>query len=110
MLREAAGKSSERIKLDDSSSALELVEEIGKRNNARFGNLVFDYSGKIRKSLAFAVNGDTMVQSKLRSMKCKDISEFAILPPISGGSNYLLSVYSSLTTRERWDESCSHPR
>jgi molybdopterin converting factor small subunit len=85
MLREASGKTAEKISLNDSDSARDLISKVVELNNNRFRELILDSKGKIRNSFVFAVNGDTIPYSRLRSLRSRDISEFAILPPISGG-------------------------
>jgi molybdopterin converting factor small subunit len=86
MLHEIVGKRSEVLKIDDSASAINLVEVISSRHGKKFQDFVFDQNGRIRSGLAFAVNGISIERSMLSKTKCRDISEFVILPPISGGN------------------------
>ncbi len=85
ILREIARRSVEKVSIDDSSTAFDLIAEISRRHGDKFKNFVFDSKGKPRKSIAFAVNGDSVAYYRLQSTKCNKISEFVILPPISGG-------------------------
>ena len=87
-LRELAGRRSEKVKVDGSASALDLFREITARRGEDFRNFVLDDLGRPRESLAFAVNGDSIDYSNLVSKKCSEITEFAILPPISGGLSF----------------------
>ena len=85
ILREITGKNQEKISVNGSSTVFELISEMAKRNGNKFKDFVFDSHGKPRKSLAFAINGDSVTYKRLKSRKCHEISEFVILPPISGG-------------------------
>ena len=87
MLREIVGKRSEIVTIEDSSSGAGLLDSITNRHGKKFRDFVFDSDGKIRQGLAFAVNGSSVQKSTLSRMRCKNISEFVILPPISGGSD-----------------------
>jgi molybdopterin converting factor small subunit len=86
MLHDIAGKRSEVFSIDSSMSAMDLLRAIVSRNGKRFQDFVFDSHGKIRSGLVFAVNGISIQKSALSKTKCSEISEFVILPPISGGS------------------------
>ena len=86
MLHDIVGKRSEVLNIDDSETALALVKIISTRHGKKFQEFVFDQNGRIRSGLAFAVNGVSIPRSMLSKTKCKDISEFVILPPISGGN------------------------
>jgi len=87
MLREIAGKRSEIVTIDDLSSGVDLLDSITNKHGKKFRDFVFDSHGKIRQGLAFAVNGSSVQKTTLSRTKCKNISEFVILPPISGGSD-----------------------
>jgi molybdopterin converting factor small subunit len=86
MLYDIARKRSEVFSIDSSKSAMDLVRAIVSRNGKRFQDFVYDSDGKIQSGLAFAVNGVSVQKSALNKTKCSEISEFVILPPISGGS------------------------
>ncbi len=86
MLHDIAGKRSEVLTIDSSKSAVDLVRAIVSKNGKRFEDFVFDRNGKLRSGLAFAANGISLERSELRKTKCGEISEFVILPPISGGT------------------------
>lgn len=85
MLREIAGRREETLQLEDSSSAIDLIRELSSKHGQRFSEIVFDKRGNLREGFAYAVNGDTVNETKLASIKCRDVREFVILPPISGG-------------------------
>ncbi len=85
MLHDIVGKRSEIMNIDGSGSALDLVRAISSEHGKEFRDFVFDSKGRIRSGLAFAVNGSSVQKSALSKTKCRDISEFVILPPISGG-------------------------
>ena len=85
MLRQLAGKSYETMTMEDSASVSKLIGALTERNGPKFKDFVFDARGKLREGFAFAINGESVTSSKLSKMKCKDVSEFVILPPISGG-------------------------
>ncbi|MDA4111160.1 MAG: MoaD/ThiS family protein [Thaumarchaeota archaeon] len=85
ILREISRKKEEDIEIDNSSTALDLIEIISSKNGPKFRNFVFEKNGKLNEGLAFAVNGYSIDRSKLSKTKCYNITEFVILPPISGG-------------------------
>ncbi len=87
-LREIVGKRSEKVKIEDSATLEDLLEKLSVIHGPVFRNLVYTSSGKIRESLAFAVDGDAIPSTKLTKTSCREAKEFVILPPISGGSNY----------------------
>ena len=87
MLRELAGKRQEVIRASESSTTQELLERLGKLHGQKFVDFIFDSKGKVRDGIAFAVNGDSVSVSKLARIHSKDVNEFAILPPISGGAH-----------------------
>ena len=84
-LREIAGTGSEKVVIDDSASLLRLVEFLASKHGRKFENFIYDKNHTLRKSLAFAADGDSIQESELRSIRCGSIEEFVILPPISGG-------------------------
>jgi MoaD family protein len=97
MLREIVGKRSEIVAIEDSSSGTDFLDSLSNKHGKKFRDFVFDSDGKIRQGLAFAVNGSSVQKSTLSRTKCKNISEFVILPPISGGSG---SKFSTSGTRQ----------
>jgi molybdopterin converting factor small subunit len=84
-LREAVGRRSEKITVDDSASLRELLEKLTNIHGPKFRNFVFAPTGKIRQGIAFAIDGNTISSSQLPKIKSRNIEEFVILPPISGG-------------------------
>jgi len=89
MLREIVGKRSEIVTIEDSSNGVDLLNSISDAHGKKFNDFVFDPDGKLRQGLTFAVNGSSVQKSALSRTRCKNISEFVILPPISGGSEVL---------------------
>ena len=85
MLHDLAGKRSEVLSVDPASSAMDLIQRIVLKNGKRFQDFIYDDSGQLRSGLAFAVNGVSVEKAALKRAKCRDIAEFVILPPISGG-------------------------
>ncbi len=86
ILHELSGKRGEKVKIDDDSSLAVLVSSLSARHGAKFKAFLYGPDGKLSSSLAFAADGDTIPRSKLGSVKCGNVKEFVILPPISGGS------------------------
>jgi len=86
ILREIVGLRQEIMEIDDKTPAIEIVSKLAEKHGKRFRDFVFDSEGKTRAGLAYAVNGDTIEESALAKTKCKEVKEFVILPPISGGS------------------------
>jgi len=87
MLHDIVGRRSEVLTIDGSKSASDLVAEISARHGKSVQDFIFETNGKIRAGLAFAVNGSSIPRSLLSKTTCKEISEFVILPPISGGNS-----------------------
>lgn len=85
ILRELVGKREENLSVEDTSSVVDLIKVLSSRHGRKFNDFVFDQKGRIRNGLAFAINGNSVSKSKLSSTRCKMVSEFVILPPISGG-------------------------
>jgi MoaD family protein len=86
-LREIVGKREERILIDDDSRVTDLVTMLSDIHGKKFSEFVFDSTGKLKDGFAYAINGDSVSGDRLRRTKCKEVSEFVILPPISGGSS-----------------------
>lgn len=85
MLHEIVGKREEEVTIEDSASVSQLIERITKLHGRRLEEYVFDSKGQLKDGLAYAVNGDSTDEGELKRIKCKEVSEFVILPPISGG-------------------------
>ncbi len=85
-LKEISGKRQEKVRMEDSASLLELIQELARLHGPRFREFVYSSSGKLREGLAYALDGETIARSKLGKITCKEAKEFVILPPISGGS------------------------
>jgi MoaD family protein len=85
-LREIAGKRFEKISIEDSATLRDLLQKLTEKHGSRFRNFVYSRNEKPRDGIAFAVDGDTIQTSKLNKIACKQVNEFVILPPISGGS------------------------
>jgi len=85
VLKEIVGSRQEKLEIEDSVPAVEIVSKLAERHGKRFHDFVMDSKGRTRAGLAYAVNGDTVEESALEKTKCKDVNEFVILPPISGG-------------------------
>lgn len=85
MLREIVGSREERLKVDDQLSASEVIKLLAEKHGDQFSEFVLEKDGSLRNGFAYAINGSSVSESKLSSTKCKDVYEFVILPPISGG-------------------------
>ena len=85
MLRDIVGNREERLDINDSSGVDELIKILSEKYGAGLSKFLFDNRGRLRNGLAFAVNGDTTDSKHLSQVKCKNVREFVILPPISGG-------------------------
>ncbi len=86
ILREKVGKREERVTIEDSASLSELIDMLIKSHGEKFTEYAFDSDGHLKSGFAFAINGDSIRESELPRIKCKQVSEFVILPPISGGA------------------------
>jgi molybdopterin converting factor small subunit len=85
MLRQITQKREEKFIVPDNSSLQDLVREISSKHGEKLKDLIFDSKGKLRDGFAFAADGYSIEELKLARTKCRDVREFAILPPISGG-------------------------
>ena len=85
LLREIVGSREEGLVIDDKLGASEIIKLLAEKHKGRFSDFVFEKDGKLRSGFAYAVNGSTVSESKLPSIKCSSVQEFVILPPISGG-------------------------
>ncbi len=84
-LYEIVGKRREKVDASRSSTLADLLEDIRETHGQKFSNFVFDSKGKIRSSILFAVDGESISKSDLNKIECSSVKEFVILPPISGG-------------------------
>jgi molybdopterin converting factor small subunit len=85
ILREISKKKEDKLEIDGDANAMDLIEAISTKHGQKFRDFVFDDKGNVNDGLAFAVDGASVERSKLPKIKCKNITEFVILPPISGG-------------------------
>ena len=85
MLRDIVGSREESVKVDDKLNASEVVSLLAQKYGEKFSEFVLEKDGTLRVGFAYAINGSSVSASKLASTKCKDVHEFVILPPISGG-------------------------
>lgn len=85
LLREFVGSREENLEVDDKFDAHEIVRLLAEKHKGRFSNFVFEKDGKLRSGFAYAVNGSTVSETKLSFIRCSEVREFVILPPISGG-------------------------
>lgn len=84
-IREIVGKRTEKVEIDDLATLLDLIEKLSDLHGRRFRSFVFESSRKMHDGLAFATDGDSISASRLDKTTCREIGEFVILPPISGG-------------------------
>jgi molybdopterin converting factor small subunit len=85
MLREIVGKREETLVVRDADSVMDLIKLLSSKHGKKFSDFVFDKEGNLRDGFAYAINGDSVSESKLSSVRCRSVREFVILPPISGG-------------------------
>jgi molybdopterin converting factor small subunit len=85
MVREIVGSREESLKVDDHLSASEIIRLLAQKHGERFSDFVLEKDGALRSGFAYAINGASVGESKLLTTKCKEVHEFVILPPISGG-------------------------
>jgi molybdopterin converting factor small subunit len=84
-MHEIAGKRSESVDVDDNASVTELIRKLAELHGPKLNDYVFETNRKLKDGFAYAINGDSISQGDLSKFRCKDVTEFAILPPISGG-------------------------
>jgi molybdopterin converting factor small subunit len=84
-LYEIVGKRREKIAIGENSSLRDLLQVMRDMHGEKLGTFIFDPAGKIRSSIAFAVDGVSVSRLRLGKIKCGRIREFVVLPPISGG-------------------------
>ena len=85
ILKEIVGSRQEKLEVEDSAPASQIVSILAEKHGRRFQDFVMDSRGKTRAGLAYAINGDTVEEATLSKIKSKEVKEFVILPPISGG-------------------------
>lgn len=85
-VRELAGKREETITMDDDARLPDLVSEIANRHGEKFGNYVLEGRNRLREGFVCAVDGETIGKDEFEEYRCGQVKEFAILPPISGGT------------------------
>jgi molybdopterin converting factor small subunit len=83
-LHDIVGKRREKIAVEEPMTLMDLLRKMKLRYGERFASYVFS-DGKLSESIAFAVDGVSIAKSELSRTKCIDVTEFVILPPISGG-------------------------
>ncbi|MDG6997626.1 MAG: MoaD/ThiS family protein [Nitrososphaerota archaeon] len=86
ILRELAGRREESITIEDTANVAELVERITELHGPKFSEYVFKLDRHLKDGFAYAINGDSFPEKSLASVRCKEVTEFVILPPISGGT------------------------
>lgn len=84
-LREIAKKKSEKIKISESATLIELLSLIERANGQKLRNFVHGPNNKVREGIMFAIDGDSIETTELATIKCGRVKEFVIIPPISGG-------------------------
>lgn len=85
MLKDIVGSREELVAVGDEARASEIVRVLAQKHGVKFSDFVLDKDGTLRSGFAYAINGTSVSEPKLSATKCKDIHEFVILPPISGG-------------------------
>jgi molybdopterin converting factor small subunit len=83
-LKQAAGKASEQLELDNPCTLRELAQRLADRHGESLRRLLFDPGGALQPTNLFFV-GDTQVQPA-DSLQLKDGDEITILSPIAGGA------------------------
>jgi len=86
-LRELVGKREEVVEMEDVADVAGLLRILTDRHGEKFGGFVFDRDGRtVRRSLQFLVDGKNVASLEGLRTRVRDGSEFAILPPVGGGT------------------------
>lgn len=85
MLRDKAGRKTEKVTLPSKSSVKDLVETIIKRYGDEFENYIYNNEKQIRDYLSFMLNGINVNSLNGFNTVLKDGDTFSMLPPIGGG-------------------------
>jgi MoaD family protein len=85
MIRDKAGKKTEKVALPSKSSVKDLVENLIERYGAEFENYIYDNEKQIRDYLSFMLNGINVNSLDGFSTILRDGDTFSMLPPIGGG-------------------------
>ncbi len=93
-LREITGKREEELELKGGVSVEELLQHLSNKYGDRFREYVFKNKlDKPRENLQFLVNGKSITTMNGIKTKIHGDCQFAIIPPVGGGSaSPLLSI------------------
>ncbi|MDW8092082.1 MAG: MoaD/ThiS family protein [Nitrososphaerota archaeon] len=89
-LREAIGHTEEVVELPEGATVMDFVRKVIELHGSEIGRFVLDERGRLRRSIRVALNGETVEESIIDRTVLKSGDVVVILPPISGGSGYLL--------------------
>ncbi len=85
MIRDKAGRKTEKVTLPSKSSVKDLVEILIERYGFEFENYVYNKEKQIRDYLSFMLNGINVNSLDGFNTVLKDGDTFSMLPPIGGG-------------------------
>jgi molybdopterin synthase sulfur carrier subunit len=85
VLRELAGKRSERVTLPEGSSVRDLVGLLVKRYGEGFERYIYDCEGRVRGYLSYMLNGFNINSLDGFETLLRDGDILSLLPPIGGG-------------------------
>lgn len=85
LLRELAGKRSEKVILPEGSSVRDLIELLVKRYGEGFERYIYDGEKRLRGYLSYMVNGVNINSLDGLETRLRDGDILSLLPPVGGG-------------------------
>jgi MoaD family protein len=85
MIRDKAGKKTEKVALPSKSSVKDLVENLIERYGDEFENYIYNNEKQVRDYLSFMLNGINVNSLDGFNTILRDGDTFSMLPPIGGG-------------------------
>ena len=86
ILKDLTQKNKEEIEIPHTTTVKEFISLLSKKYGPKFENYVYTQNGQMKPYLQFLVNWKNITTLHGFKTKLKENDEFAIIPPVSGGS------------------------
>ncbi len=86
ILKDLTQKNKEEIEVPPTTTVEKLISLLSKKYGSPFENYVYTQDGQIKPYLQILVNWINITTQHGFKTKLKENDEFAIIPPVSGGS------------------------